>query len=88
MQLEIYLSHRFKKSFKKLTLLEQEIFYKKMDFFINDRFHPSLRTIHLQGSKLLMESSINMSIRILWRYETESLILFLDIGHHDILRKL
>ena len=88
MQLEIYLSHRFKKSFKQLSSTEQETFYKKIDLFINDRFHPGLRTKRLQSSKILMESSINMSIRIIWRYETESLILFLDIGHHDILRKL
>jgi mRNA interferase RelE/StbE len=88
MELEIYLSHQFKKSFKKLSSTDQEIFFKKMDLFINDSFHPSFRTKHLHGSKVLMESSINMSIRVIWRYETESLILFLDIGHHDILRRL
>jgi len=32
-----------------------------------------------------MESSINMSIRILWRFEGNKIILLMQIGQHDIL---
>ena len=47
--------------------------------------HPSLRTKRIKGSSSLLECSVNMDIRIIWHYEGKELILFLDIGHHDIL---
>jgi mRNA-degrading endonuclease YafQ of YafQ-DinJ toxin-antitoxin module len=85
---EILFSSRFKKSFSKLHEQEKKTFYKKLSIFIKDHRHPSLRTKKIRGSKILFESSINMSIRVIWTYENETLILLLDIGHHDILNKL
>ena len=37
--------------------------------------------------KDLYESSINMSIRIIWYFENEELIILVDIAHHDILKR-
>jgi len=42
----------------------------------------------IKGSDILFESSINMSIRVIWTYQNENLIFMIDIGHHDILNKL
>ena len=40
----------------------------------------------IQGIDGLFECSVNMDIRILWKYEDGKIILLLEIGHHDILR--
>ncbi len=88
MKYEILFSSRFKKSFSKLQDKEKKIFYEKLSLFIENHRHPSLRTKKIKGSEILFESSINMSIRVIWTYQNESLILMLDIGHHDILQRL
>ena len=88
MTYEILFSTRFKKSFSKLQDQEKRLFYNKLSLFIENYRHPSLRTKKIKGSEILFESSINMSIRVIWTYKNENLILMLDIGHHDILIKL
>ncbi len=88
MTYEILFSTRFKKSFSKLQDQEKRLFYNKLSLFIENHKHPSLRTKKIKGSETLFESSINMSIRVIWTYQDENLILMLDIGHHDILNKL
>ena len=88
MKYEILFSSRFKKSFSKLEDLEKKVFYRKLSIFIENHKHPSLRTKKIKGSENLFESSINMSIRVIWTYQDENLILMLDIGHHDILKRL
>ena len=87
MKYEITFSKDFKKSFKKLTIVEKRLFYNKLELFIDNYRHPSLRTKKIQGTETLFESSINMSIRIIWHFLDEKLIIMIDIGHHDILRK-
>jgi mRNA-degrading endonuclease RelE of RelBE toxin-antitoxin system len=88
MRYEILFSSRFKKSFDRLQIKEKNLFYKKLSLFIENHKHPSLRTKKIKGSDILFESSINMSIRVIWTYEGEKMILMLDIGHHDILKRL
>lgn len=88
MKYEILFSSRFKKSFSKLQNKEKKIFYEKLSLFIENHRHPSLRTKKIKGSEILFESSINLSIRVIWTYQDENLILMLDIGHHDILKRL
>ena len=88
MKYEILFSSRFKKSFSKLQDKEKKIFYEKLSLFIENHRHPSLRTKKIKGSEILFESSINMSIRVIWTYQDENLILMLDIGHHDILKRM
>jgi len=88
MKYEIIFSNRFKKSFSKLQDCEKKQFYQKLSLFIVNHKHPSLRTKKIKGSEILFESSINMSIRVIWTYENDHLILMLDIGHYDILIRL
>lgn len=88
MKYEILFSSRFKKSFSKLQDKEKKIFYEKLSLFIENHRHPSLRTKKIKGSEILFESSINMSIRVIWTYQKENLILMLDIGHHNILKRM
>ena len=80
-------TERFKKAFNRLTNAEQIQFKNKMSLFIENVLHPSLRTKKIKGHQDLYESSINMDIRIIWYFENEELIILVDIGHHDILKK-
>ena len=84
---QILFSKNFKKSFGNLESNEKKLFYKKLKLFLDDHQHPSLRSKKIRGSNILFESSINMSIRVIWAYKGNDLIVMLDIGHHDILKK-
>ena len=76
----------FEKDLKKLSSKEQRIVANKLKLLCQNPFYPSLRTKKVQGIENVFEMSVNMDIRILWRYENGIIILLLDIGHHkDIL---
>jgi mRNA-degrading endonuclease RelE of RelBE toxin-antitoxin system len=87
MKYEILFSTRFKKSFQQLHVHEKQLFYNKLALFIENQKHPSLRTKKIKGSDILFESSINMSIRVIWTYQNDRIIYMIDIGHHDILKR-
>jgi len=61
---------------------------KKLELLSHDPAHPSLRTKRIKGTDKLYECSVNMDIRIIWYYEGKTMIILLDVGHHDILRQL
>ena len=84
---KISYSNKFKKSYKKLTSKEQEQLKKKIRLLAENPMHPSLRTKKIQGAKAFFESSVNMSIRLIWKFEDGYIILLLDTGHHDILKQ-
>ena len=86
MKFKISYSERFKKHYKKLQEIEKKQVKRKIELLSDNPHHPSLRTKHIQGTEGLFECSVNMSIRILWFYEDNSIIILLDIGHHDILK--
>ena len=74
------------KNLKLLTKQEQKIVLNKLKLLVQDPFYPSLRTKKIQGLENVFEMSVNMDIRILWKYDNGTIILLLDIGHHkDIL---
>ena len=76
----------FEKALKKLSKAEQRATMQKLKLLVQDPFYPSLRTKKVQGFLDIFEMSVNMDIRILWRYESGTIILLLEIGHHkDIL---
>ena len=72
----------FEKNLKSLTSREQRLVASKLKLFIQDPFYPSLRTKKVQGLISVFEMSVNMDIRILWKYENGIIILLLDVGHH------
>jgi mRNA interferase RelE/StbE len=54
-----------------------------------DPFHPSLRTKKIKGLTIdVFECSVNMDVRILWRYIGTEAIIILDVGHHNLLDKM
>ncbi len=72
----------FEKNLKTLTSQEQKLVANKLKLFVQNPFYPSLRTKKVQGLDNVFEMSVNMDIRILWKYENGFIILLLDIGHH------
>lgn len=76
----------FERNLKKLSSAEQKQTANKLKLLMQNPFYPSLRTKKVQGLDNVFEMSVNMDIRILWRYENGVIILLIDIGHHkDIL---
>ncbi|MCL2860620.1 MAG: type II toxin-antitoxin system YafQ family toxin [Oscillospiraceae bacterium] len=84
---EFTFTSRFEKNYKKLSQTEKKQVIKKLKILAENPLHPSLRTKRIQGTERLYECSINMDIRIIWHYEGNTIIILLDVGHHDILRK-
>lgn len=79
-------SKTFEKDLKRLSPKEQKAVASKLKILMENPFYPSLRTKKVQGLDNVFEMSVNMDIRILWRYEHGIIILLLDVGHHkDIL---
>lgn len=76
----------FEKNLKSLTTQEQKMVARKLKLLVKDPFYPSLRTKKVQGLHNVFELSVNMDIRMLWKYENGIIILLIDVGHHkDIL---
>ena len=72
----------FERNLKSLTSQEQKLVANKLKLFIQNPFYPSLRTKKVHGLDNIFEMSVNMDIRILWKYENGIIILLLDVGHH------
>ena len=85
MTYKITYTKRFLKNFKRLNAAEKAQLKKKLELLMQDPLYPSLRTKRIQGTASLFEFSVNMDVRVIWEYEGDTLILLLDIGHHDIL---
>lgn len=75
-------TNEFEKDLKKLSSNEQKAVAGKLKLLMKNPFYPSLRTKKVQGLDNVFEMSVNMDIRILWKYESGVIILLLDIGHH------
>lgn len=78
---------RFQKHYKILSENEKKQIIKKLALLAQNPMHPSLRTKRIQGTDDIFECSVNMDIRIIWYYEGDKIIILLDVGHHDILKK-
>jgi mRNA-degrading endonuclease RelE of RelBE toxin-antitoxin system len=85
MELCVSYSERFKKHYKKLNDNEKKQFKSKLKLFVKNPNHPSLRTKQIKGTDDLFEFSVNMDIRVIWFYENGALVVFIDIGHHNVL---
>ncbi len=85
--LQITFTERFRKHYKLLSTVEKKQFKNRLTIFVENPFHPSLRTKRIRAADELFEFSVNMDIRVIWFYEGNSIVALVDIGHHDILRK-
>ena len=79
-------SRRFKKNYNKLPKKIQKAFDQKLQLFLQDMAHPSLRVKRIQGTKTLWEGSVTMKYRFTFQFPKNTLI-FRTIGTHDILGK-
>lgn len=83
---KIKYTKEFERGIKKLSKEEQKQTFSKLKLLMQNPFYPSLRTKKVKGIEDVFEMSVNMDIRILWRYEKGIIILLMEIGHHkDIL---
>jgi mRNA-degrading endonuclease YafQ of YafQ-DinJ toxin-antitoxin module len=87
MAYQLTFTQHFQKHFNILTAQEKKQLKNKLELLAEDPGHPSLRTKRIKGSKNLFECSVNMSIRIIWYYENNTIIILVDVGHHDILKQ-
>jgi mRNA-degrading endonuclease RelE of RelBE toxin-antitoxin system len=81
-------SPRFEKSMGRLDRKTRELVYKKLELFLQNKMHPSLRYKTVQSLKHLRppvkEISITMSIRVTLQ-EFEGHVYLRNVGGHDIL---
>lgn len=82
-------TRQFEKSFTNLPDDIVELFEKKLPLFLNDIFHPSLRTKKIKGLKSppIWESSLTMNYRFTFEIDKEGKIIFRNIGTHAILER-
>ncbi len=86
--MELELSPQFEKGLRRFDRKTRELVYAKLDLFLQDKGHPSLRYKPVQGLRQLRppgkEISVTMNIRITLQ-EFEDHIYLRNIGGHDIL---
>ena len=80
-----HIHQKISEKFEEVNANERSQLKKKLELLMQDPLYPSLRTKRIQGTTDLFEFSVNMDVRVIWEYDGETLILLLDIGHHDIL---
>jgi mRNA interferase RelE/StbE len=79
-------SKRFKKEYLSLPKEIQQAFDDKLQLFLHDMSHPSLRVKRIQGTKDRWEASVTKKYRFTFQY-LDKRILFRAIGTHDILNR-
>ena len=86
--MELVTSPQFDKSIKRLDRKTRELVYRKLELFLQNKQHPSLRYKIVQALKHLQppvkEISVTMSIRITLQ-EFQDHIYLRNIGGHEIL---
>ncbi len=81
---KLTLSEPYKKLFARLPKNIRDITYEKLDFFLQDPSHPSLRVKKIKGTPGIWEMSITMNYRITFEI-LEDEIYLRRIGTHDVL---
>jgi addiction module RelE/StbE family toxin len=85
--MKVAFSSSFKRAYKKRIKGQkekEEAFFKKMDIFINEPYHPQLRTHKLSGQlKDLWSFSIDYDIRVIFYFADKQHVIFENIGTHD-----
>lgn len=84
MPYKLVLAPSFKKAYAKLEKKEQAQVENEIRQLAIDPWHPSLRVKHIRASHEF-ECSVNMDVRIAFKFEEGHLILLLDVDHHDAL---
>lgn len=78
----IQFADSFVKRYRKLTRQEQKQVDEKLRLLAIDPWHPSLRVKKIQGTREF-EASVNRDIRMAFLFYDGSVIVMLDVDHHD-----
>jgi mRNA-degrading endonuclease RelE of RelBE toxin-antitoxin system len=84
MSWKLQIERGFVKQYKKLSPTEQKQIDNKLRRLAQNPLHPSLRLKRIQGTEEF-EISVNMDIRIAITFHGDTIIILLDVGHHDSL---
>ena len=85
--LKILYSPGFVSQFESLDAKTQHHALKKIDLFIEDQRHPSLRVHKLNGQLVgFFAFSIDYTMRIIFSNEEKGVVRFLKIGDHSVYR--
>ena len=73
----------YKKQIKNQSGL-QKLFSERVDLFIQDPYHPQLRTHKLKGIlKDFYSFSLDYDLRVIFYFPSENEVIFENIGNHD-----
>ena len=85
---QINVSPRFKRAYKKLPRHIKDSFQKRIKVFAKDPWHPSLKTHKLQGVyQECLSFRLDDGYRVLFEFSSANAADLLDIGPHDLYRK-
>lgn len=82
---EIYLTTTFERLFKRLPKQIRDEAFEKLELYVRDPAHPSLRAKRIRGTRAIWEMSVTMNYRITFELDGNRVILR-RIGTHDILK--
>jgi addiction module RelE/StbE family toxin len=86
--MNVNLSPRFKRAYKKLPADLKDDFDNKIKLFLQDPQHPSLRTHKLKGRlQSCLAFRLKDGYRVLFEFSSSETVDLLDIGPHDIYKK-
>ena len=80
-------SEVFQKHFKNFAEKQKRQIRNKLNILVENPAHPSLRVKRIKGTLSLWEMSVNMDIRVIFEFEKNTIIVLIDVGHHDVLKK-
>lgn len=84
---QVHVAPRFFKSFAKLPSAIQALAKEKDAIFRANPFDPRLRTHKLKGELSgAWAYSVNYSYRVLFRFLSDTEVLYYDIGTHQVYR--
>jgi len=87
--MKIVETNRFRKSFEKLDQQTRKKAHKQFQLFFRDLFHPSLHTEKLKPKQSNIWSfRVDRNFRVIFTFLNQETILVLDVGPHDIYKKL
>lgn len=78
---------QFEKSYHRLPQEVALAFENKLSQFLRSRHYPSLRTKVIQGTAnpIIWEGSITMGYRFTYQIDNDGVVIFRNIGKHEIL---
>jgi len=86
--MEVNLSLRFKRSYKKIPRHIQSDFEKKIGTFMSNPNHPSLKTHKLKGKlQECLAFRLKDGFRVLFEFSGTDTVDLLDIGSHDVYKR-